>query len=1057
MFGMHIALGSANSHKGPDVKNPLTEFAIAHPKWVVTLSILITLGFLAQFPRIQIDTDPENMLPANEPTRVFHHELKDTFNLNDFLVLGIVRDGGMFHPEPLAHVAAITSEILDLDGVVADDVMAPTEVDDITIEDGGILRVAPLMGDPPQDEAGAERILERIKASAILRGKLASDDGTTIALFIPIEDKNRSYEIGQEITEIVHRHQGDEKYYLAGLPMAEDTFGSAMFKQMAISAPLAMVILFLLMLYFFRNLRLVLTAMALAMMSVIWGMGALIGSGNTVHIMSSMIPIFLIPIAILPSIHILTEMIDHRARAVTVGDAVRSAMGHLFKPVLFTTITTVVGFASLMMTPIPPVQVFGAFVAFGIVGAWLLSMTFLPAMVMLETHRGTEVVHEHDAEYGALAHYLQKVRATAIKGRWIITLASVLIFALSIYGLTKVQVNDNPVRWFKAGHPLRVADRVMNKHLAGTYLGYVELKSDEDDRMKDPAVMRWIEGFQHHLDQHENVGATTSVADVVKKVNFELAFEDSSKLMIPDDQNAVAQSLFLYEMSGGSPDDLYHFITPSANAANIWVQMRAGENSEVSSVVKYADEYLASHPLPEGITMGWGGLAYVNIVWQEKMVAGMAKALFGSFVVVFFMMTFLFRSFIWGVVSMLPLTGTIALIYGMLGFTGKYYDMPVAVLSSLTLGLSIDFAIHFIQRSREYHKTTQDYQETMRMTFDSTGRAIFRNVMVLAIGFVPMFFATLTPYFTVGLFFFLIMTISGAVTMLLLPAITALRPQMFYPNKLAGGGRGLTMLAVGLTTLAVAASVGVPGARAQETDATKIMEKSHLAYYYAGDDGRSQVKMTLVDRKGKERLREFTMLRLDVKEGGEQRYYTYFTKPADVRRTTFMVIKHVPGDDDRWIYIPALDLVRRLSANDKNSSFVGSDFTYEDVSGRHWTDDNHTLVREDELDGHKVWVIDSMPKDESNWAKKTSYIDQATYLPLKEEYYDDKGTAIREFTADKIEEIQGIPTITVRTMKNLEKNQHTTVEFMKIEYNIGIPEDIFQERYLKNPPREYLD
>ncbi len=1039
------------------MRNPLTEIAIAHPKWVVALSIAITLVFALQFPRITIDTDPENMLPEDEPARVFHDELRDTFNLKDFLVLGIVREEGMFHPGPLARVEEITAEILDLDGVVAEDVMAPTEVDDITIEEGGVLRVAPLMGEAPEDEAGAQHILERIQKNAMLRGKLASDDGTTLALFIPIEDKNQSFEIGREITEITQRLGGDEKYYLAGLPMAEDTFGAEMFKQMAISAPLAMIILYLLMLYFFRNVRMVTTSMLVAVMSVIWGMGALIGTGFTVHIMSSMIPIFLIPIAILPSIHILTEMIDRRSRAETVEHGVRTSMGHLFKPVLFTTITTVVGFGSLVATPIPPVQVFGAFVAFGIAGAWLLSMTFLPAMVMLETHHGHERIAAHDAEYGAVAHHLQTVRKLAIRFRWLVVVGSVLMFLVSLFGLSRVQVNDNPVRWFKPSHPLRVADNVLREHLAGTYLAYAELRGDEDDRMKDPAVMQWIEGFQEHLDAHENVGATTSVADIVKKVNYELAYEDESKLVLPKTRNGIAQTLFLYEMSGGTPDDLYHFITPQADAANVWVQMKAGENAEVKSVVDWAQSYLADHPLPEGVTLGWGGLAYVNIVWQQKMVSGMGRALLGSFIVVFFMMAFLFRSLLWGVVSMLPLTGTIVFIYGMLGFTGKYYDMPVAVLSSLTLGLSIDFAIHFIQRSREVFNTTGNFHETMRITFDSTGRAIFRNVMVLAIGFVPMFFASLTPYFTVGLFFFLIMTISGGVTMILLPAVTALRPRLFYgPSSSDGHSRKSTATVV-LVLLALATLFSLASrARAEEPDGAKIMEKSHLAYYYAGDDGRSEVEMTLVDRKGKERIREFTMIRLDIKEGGEQRYYTYFTAPADVRRTTFMVIKKVPGDDDRWIYIPALDLVRRLSANDKNSSFVGSDFTYEDVSGRHWLDDVHTLVGEDELDGRKVWVIDSIPKEKANWAKKTSYIDQETYLPLKEDYFDKKGKLFRQFTADQIEEIDGFPTVTVRTMTNLKKKQHTTVSFKDIEYNVGIPANIFQERYLKNPPREFI-
>jgi len=619
-----------------------------------------------------------------------------------------------------------------------------------------------------------------------------------------------------------------------------------------------------------------------------------------------------------------------------------------------------------------------------------------------------------------------------------------------------VVVNDNPVRWFKAGHPLQVADKVMNQHLAGTYLAYLELKADEDDRIKSPEVMTWIEGLQEHLDKHPNVGATTSVADVVKKVRYELAFEDPAMMVLPDDQDAIAQLLFLYEMSGGSPDDLYHFITPQADAANLWVQMRAGENREVQSVVRSATDYMEAHPLPEGLRAGWGGQAYVNIVWQQRMVAGMGKALLGSFITVFLMMTFLFRSVIWGIVSMLPLTGTIAFIYGMLGFTGKYYDMPVAVLSSLTLGLSIDFAIHFIQRSREIHKTTRNFQETMKMTFQTTGRAIFRNVMVLAFGFVPMFFADLTPYFTVGLFFFLIMIISGAVTMVLLPALTALRPSLFYG---ADAGPAVSRPAVATAAFLLGAGLllgGAPSARAQAPDAQEIMKKSHMAYYYAGDDGRSEVKMTLVDRRGKERTREFTMLRKDMEQGGEQRYYTYFHRPADVRRTTFMVIKHVEGDDDRWIYVPALDLVRRLSANDKNSSFVGSDFTYEDVSGRHWTDDVHTFVGEGEVDGRKVYLIESEPKEEMGWVKKVSSVDQETYLPLREEYYDDKGELIRLFTADRIEEIEGIPTVTVRTMENVEKNQHTTVEFLSIDYDIGVPEDIFVERYLKTPPREYI-
>jgi len=263
-----------------------------------------------------------------------------------------------------------------------------------------------------------------------------------------------------------------------------------------------------------------------------------------------------------------------------------------------------------------------------------------------------------------------------------------------------------------------------------------------------------------------------------------------------------------------------------------------------------------------------------------------------------------------------------------------------------------------------------------------------------------------------------------------------------------------------LTIISIFAMLAMilPGnSTAQELDATQIMKKSHLALYYGGDDGLAEVKMTIVNSKGKERLREFTMLRLDLEEGGKQDYYTYFKTPSDVSRLTFMVHKLPSETDNRWLYVPSVDLVKRISADDKNSSFVGSDFTYEDVSGRHWTEDNHTILREDTFNDRAVYVIESIPREPyKGFSKKVSYIDKENFLPLKEEYYDDKDRLERVYTAEKVEEIEGIETATIRKMENVRKNQYTLVEFTGIDYNVGAGEDIFTERYLKNPPREYI-
>lgn len=242
-------------------------------------------------------------------------------------------------------------------------------------------------------------------------------------------------------------------------------------------------------------------------------------------------------------------------------------------------------------------------------------------------------------------------------------------------------------------------------------------------------------------------------------------------------------------------------------------------------------------------------------------------------------------------------------------------------------------------------------------------------------------------------------------------------------------------------------------------DAQEIMKKSHMAYYYAGDDGVAEVHMTIKRSSGKERERIFTMLRKDIEDGGRQKYYTYFKTPSDVSRMTFMVWKNTEGNDDRWLYVPAVDLVKRISADDKNSSFVGSDFSYEDVSGRRWTEDTHQLISDsDTLDGRPVYVIESKPIDKGygGYATKKSFIDKENFLPLKEEYYDDKGDLIRVFRSEKVEVIDGIPTVTTRSMENVKKDQKTTIVFENIKYNVGIDDDVFTERYLKTPPRQYI-
>ena len=236
--------------------------------------------------------------------------------------------------------------------------------------------------------------------------------------------------------------------------------------------------------------------------------------------------------------------------------------------------------------------------------------------------------------------------------------------------------------------------------------------------------------------------------------------------------------------------------------------------------------------------------------------------------------------------------------------------------------------------------------------------------------------------------------------------------------------------------------------------ADEIVEKANLASYYAGTDGQARASMVIEDREGRTREREFTILRRDKIDGGEQFYYVYFHKPGDVRKTVFMVHKHVDQDDDRWLFLPALDLVKRIAASDKRTSFVGSHFFYEDVSGRSPAADDHALVEETA----EHYVLENTPRNSGSveFARYTVWVDRKTFLPVKAEYRDAQGKVFRRLSVLKVEEIQGIPTVTQARMEDLNTGGKTTMTFEKVQYDQGIPEDVFTERYLRNPPREYI-
>ena len=845
---MSLVMNNVFSHR---LANLVIRWAIDFPKTIYGVVAIMALALLTQVPRINIDTDPQNMLSNDNPARVFHQQVKKQFNLYDAIVLGVVNKDGIYNPQSLRSISAISDYVLTLEGVIHTEVIAPGLVDNIINESTGTLRFSWLMSNVPSTESQAQDIKRAINRLPMLKNTLASNNDQAIAIYIPLRKGDESYAIAQQLREFITTQDQSNQYFITGLPIAQNQFGHEMFVQMAISAPLAGLMIFAMLWLFLRQAVVTMGAMLVAISTVVIAMGSLITFGFSVHILSSMIAIFLMPIAVVDAIHVLSEFkekLQHNASnnlLQTPEQVISDVIGDLFQPMLFTTLTSAIGFFSLMLTPIPPVKVFGGFVGAGIIVAFLLTMTLLPAYLSRlspQVINSLSIIrHEKPTMLVrgllALSTITTQANKTIIAGLVLITLGG-------IAGITQIVINDNPVRWFKSDYQVSVSDRELNHHFSGTYNAYLVLKyqnntdnnalintlikesraqsitlpiwpttptkhqlqlalddasfeqtlndtqtnfivqalgtlqkaTEQSSNFYQPPALTYIDKLANHLREDQYVGKVNSLSDIAKTVNRELLSGNDIDYTLPKTSQAIAQVLLQYQ-SSHRPTDLNHFVTPEKDQALLWLQLNSGDNQAMMQVIESTKEFIVQNPLPPGMTMDWAGKAYINVIWQQAMVAGMLESLMSAFVLVLLMMVVLFKSIRYGLLAMLPLTITIIAIYGVIGWIGKDYDMPIAVLSSLTLGLSVDFAIHFIDRFKTLNNNGASVSEAINAMFHEPARAISRNAIVIALGFTPLLFAPLVPYITVGLFLASIMLLSAFVTLTLIPAMLSLTKQ----------------------------------------------------------------------------------------------------------------------------------------------------------------------------------------------------------------------------------------------------------------------------------------
>src|SRR4030066_866117 len=387
----------------------LKTFSFCQPWLVIAIVAIITLGFAIQFPKMKPDTNPKHMLPDTSDVRVWNDEVDKTFALyEDMIVLGIVNEKSVLNKETLGKVQRITDEILKIKGVAARDVNSFPTITNVTAEKG-MVRIYPLMTEVPKTDKEIGHLRKMLFENPLFINRIISKDEKTTAIYVPLEKGANGKEVADKIREVVKKEKGDEKYYVAGEPVARDTFGAEMFKMMAVFAPIAGMVMLIVRYLMFRDLFLSIALMMDAMISIVWSMGLLIGLGFPIHILSSMAPVFLMAIAT-DSMHIFNEFYFRYRETRDKKKAIIETMRAVSRPVRNTALATAAGFAVLLFMNIVPVQVFGGLVAFGTVMLRVLSFSFIPSILtFVKGEKIEKIAHAEDIGRDKTSQFLKKL------------------------------------------------------------------------------------------------------------------------------------------------------------------------------------------------------------------------------------------------------------------------------------------------------------------------------------------------------------------------------------------------------------------------------------------------------------------------------------------------------------------------------------------------------------------------------------------------------------------------------------------------------------------------
>jgi predicted RND superfamily exporter protein len=765
----------------------------AAPKTIMTVGFLIIVSTAAFIPTLTIDARSESFLPPDNPALVYRDKVEKIFGLKDPMVIAVINKGehGVFNPQTLQLVQWLTDETMKMPEINRERVVSLATEDNITGNDEGML-VEAFFETPPSTQIEADRVRTAIMDFPLYLGSMVARDGTATLIITEMlnnEDGPKVYEDLLELIKHAPIHDGEE-IHLAGDGAVSGYLITYINADSARLVPISIVIITLLCILSFRTWRGVLIPTVIILSAVASAVGLMAAAGVPIYVITTSMPILLVGVAVADSIHVLSQYYEELAENPTHDqrDLVIQTMVVMWRPVLITTLTSMVGFLGVAVSSyMPPMQGYGLFSLIGLGMAGLFSLTFVPAaLVMLRPiHSSAFKTSGQHLKQDIFSKSMNKFGSWVLNNTGKVLGLAALVCILGVMGALKLEINESWVENFRTTEPIFLADKAINATLDGTNNLDIVIETKNNEDLFQPKNLLRIEALQAFLITLPHINGSTSIVDYIKQMNRSLNENKPSAYIIPDNADLISQYFLLYSASG-DPTDFEEEIDYDYRKALVRARMDSARYQQDKVVVvatqKYLDEMFNNCDIKGTIS----GRVNVDYHWLDTLLGTQFKSILFSLTFVWIIVCLSLRSAYGGSLAIVPVLLGCLSVYAYMGWAGITLAVGTSMTAAIALGIGVDFSIHTLDRIKLLITEQELEPETALLKlYPSTGRALLFSFFAVFIGFGVLGLSYVPPLSKLGILIAVAVLISFVSSMTVLPAlIKNLKPAFLgYPSK----------------------------------------------------------------------------------------------------------------------------------------------------------------------------------------------------------------------------------------------------------------------------------